>query len=104
MAFVKLTFMKYGALWRSQKKDSRGKACWNGKVTQGVELKDGDKIFLYQTQRRSDKAPELEVFVGRPAVAPKEDDLENELDKPMDQPPVYEPEVADEIKDEDIPF
>jgi hypothetical protein len=100
MAFVKLTFLKYGALWRSQKKDSRGRACWNGKVTQGVELREGDKIFLYQTQRRSDKAPELEVFVGRPAEEPKRDEME----QAVDTTPVYEPEVADEIKDEDIPF
>ena len=46
----KMTFVKLGALWTSQKKDKWGKSYMSGNVEVDITLKKGDKLFVFQNQ------------------------------------------------------
>ena len=97
MAFPKLTFIKIGAFWRSPKKDKKRKSYWSGQVLEDMEMKKGERIFLFQVLRRSERAPELELSIGK--------EMPVEPEPIVEEPEVIETEViSDDIDEDDVPF
>lgn len=102
----KMNFAKIGALWTSQKKDKWGKSYMTGNVELDITLHKGDKIFVFQAQKRTKPtSPIANVSVGQVEKEPElEPIIEDTGPEPWDEPEnVQEEDKGPGIPD-DVPF
>lgn len=59
-----MEFKKVGVLWKSPKLDQNGKPFYSGVVNEDITLEKGYKLFVFMTDKRSDKSPVAKVMVG----------------------------------------
>jgi hypothetical protein len=105
----KLNFIKLGALWNSRNKDKFGRTFMQGTVEADLQLRKGDKIFVFQAQSRNKStSPVANVSIGQQAIEEVPEQVEVEQgpapwddgqDVPAEGDHKKEPEVP-----EDCPF
>ena len=102
----KMNFIKLGALWTAGKKDRFGKPYMSGNVEVDITLHKGDKLFVFQNQKRNlPTSPVANVSIGQVEKEPEpEPIIEDQGPAPWDEPTDVQVDDKGPVVPDDVPF